>query len=627
MRLSLRLRILVAFVPLVVFLAAAGVAGLTQLTRTANRIDEILKENYASVKAMVELNDALERIESSFQIARLGHEDDARKAYDQAWPRFNEQFEIEEHNITIFPREQELVDQLRTLRKEYRTQGEKFFKAPNGSPDREAAFLGSAEGPGLRKLFEEIKNVSGEILRINQENMESARDEARKTARTALIGFCFSLAGLMIPVVGIAWYLLRAILRPIREVTEAAQAIAGSGQLDREVPIFSRDELGQLAEAFNAMTRQLREYRRSNLNRMMRAQKTAQATIDSFPDPILVIEPQGKVELANPAAARLLGVAPSPDAESSPVWSPPESLRQPLQDALQLQRAHDSSSFDEAVTFRFGDEDRTYLPQLRPIRDADGDTLGAAVVLNDVTRFRLLDQFKSDLVATVSHELKTPLTSVRLAIHVLLEEAVGPLNPKQTELLLDARENSERLLSMIEQLLSLARLEQPRGQPVLQPEDPVSLLRHAADSVRPRAEDKHLELIIKDAEVLPPVSVDTEQIGVALGNLLENAVTYTPTGGTITLSATLATDGHVLLTIADSGVGIPREYLPHVFERFFRVPRPGGQTGTGLGLAIVKEIVTAHRGEVSCESDTGKGTVFRIILPPWTGKEGGSDVH
>ena len=271
MRLSLRLRILLAFVPLVVFLAAAGVAGLTQLTRTANRIDEILKENYASVKAMVELNEALERIESSFQIARLGHEDDARKAYDQAWPRFNEQFEIEEHNITIFPREQELVDQLRTLRKEYRTQGEKFFKAPNGSPDREAVFLGSSEGPGLRKLFEEIKKVSGEILRINQENMESARDEARKTARTAPIGFCFSLAGLMVPVIGIAWYLLRAILRPIKAVTETAQAIAGSGQLDREVPIFSRDELGQLAEAFNAMTRQLREYRRSNLNQMIRA--------------------------------------------------------------------------------------------------------------------------------------------------------------------------------------------------------------------------------------------------------------------------------------------------------------------------------------------------------------------
>src|SRR5206468_13033843 len=114
-------------------------------------------------------------------------------------------------------------------------------------------------------------------------------------------------------------------------------------------------------------------------------------------------------------------------------------------------------------------EDHTDRPQVRPIRDVEGDTLGAAVVLNDVTRFRLLDQFKTDLVATVSHELNTPLTAVRLAVHVLLEEAVGPLTTKQAELLIDARENAERLLALIEQLLALARLQRTQDRTAFQP--------------------------------------------------------------------------------------------------------------------------------------------------------------
>src|SRR5262249_49759216 len=141
-------------------------------------------------------------------------------------------------------------------------------------------------------------------------------------------------------------------------------------------------------------------------------------------------------------------------------------------------------------------EERAYLPLVRSIRDAGGHTLGAAVVLHDVTRFRVLDQFKSDLVANVSHELKTPLTAVRLALHVLLEETIGPLTPKQTELLVDAGEGAERLLGMIDQLLSLARLQRPDGDERRTVEDPATLLRRAVDTARPRAEDKHVELVV-----------------------------------------------------------------------------------------------------------------------------------
>jgi signal transduction histidine kinase len=271
------------------------------------------------------------------------------------------------------------------------------------------------------------------------------------------------------------------------------------------------------------------------------------------------------------------------------------------------------------VTFHLGGEDRVYFPQVRPIRSPDGEPLGAAVVLNDVTQFRLLDRLKSDWVATVSHELKTPLTSVRLAVHVLLEEVVGPLEPKQVELLVEARENTERLLKLIEHLLALVRLEDGREQLDLRAVVPAELLRAAADEVATRAEDRRIAVVVEAAPDAPAVAVDPVRFGRALSNLLDNAIAYTDPGGTVTLSAVPMRDSRVRIAVGDTGIGIPAESLPHVFDRFFRVPGRDRTPGTGLGLAIVREVVVAHGGEIICASELGRGTTFTITLPATEG--------
>jgi signal transduction histidine kinase len=294
-------------------------------------------------------------------------------------------------------------------------------------------------------------------------------------------------------------------------------------------------------------------------------------------------------------------------------------LREPLAEALQRQRDYLPEGFDKAVALRSDGKECFFLPRILSIRDPYENTLGAAVLLQDVTRFQLLDQVKNNLVATVSHELKTPLTSIRLAVHLLLEEAAGPLDPKQTELLLDARDNAERLLATINNLLDLTHLERGPGGLDRRPEAPASLLREAAEAIRPRAEDKGVRVEVEAAVDLPAVEVDPGRFGHALNNLLDNAVAYTPAGGRIHLTAAAAGDT-VTLTVEDSGVGIAPEHLPHVFERFFRVPGQSRGGGTGLGLAIVHEIVTAHGGDITCESHPGEGTRFRITLPAWTGR-------
>jgi signal transduction histidine kinase len=484
-------------------------------------------------------------------------------------------------------------------------------------------------------LLSEVSNRIQTVLSDNHENLAAVEGEGLYEAlarihwavRVALYGFAGGLLATTLLAGLLAWHTFRRIIRPIQSITRSAQAI-GAGNLSQMVPVWSYDEIGELAETFNRMTRQLRDYRQTHLASLLRAQRTSQATIDSFPDPVLVVDPAGQVEMANPAARQVLGISlpprgteagsNSPGSANTPraiAWQPPEALVRPLADALQGHRPFLTQAFEQTISFRAGGEERAYLPQILPIEDPFGNTLGAAIVFNDVTRFRLLDQLKSNLVATVSHELKTPLTSVRLVLHLLLEETVGPLTPKQTELVLDARDNAERLLNIIEHLLALARLEDSRHTLHIQAEAVQALLQSAADAIGPRAEAKHITVAVDCPPDLPPIAVDSARLAHALGNLLDNALAYTPEGGRITLSAAPADNGRVQLTVADTGSGIPPEYLPNIFHRFFRVPGQSHGRGTGLGLSIVREIVTAHGGEITCDSQPGQGTAFRLTLP------------
>jgi signal transduction histidine kinase len=610
MTLTLRYRILLTLLPLLVLVAGMGGAAVFILHHLGGSIDAILRDNIDSVLYMEHLNEALERIDSSFQFALAGREAKARGQYQANWPSYEENLRLEQGNITI-EGEGELVARLTALTERYRRQGAAFYGRPARNPARHNDYF---ESGGLLDTFKELKDVSGQITTLNQDKMESTSQEAQRTARNALIGFAVGSAAAVLLAGWLALQTTQAILRPLRVMTQSAQAI-GLGNLDQVVAVPSRDELGDLAEAFNRMARQLRLYRQSDYSRLLRAQRTGQATIDSFPDPVLVVGPQGHVEMANPAAQHTLGLVVERDPESAAVaWQPPEALRQPLAEALRDQRPYLPERFDQAFALRADGREHFFLPRILPIRDPYGNTQGAAVLLQDVTRFRLLDQVKGNLVATVSHELKTPLTSIRLAVHLLLEEAVGPLEPKQVELLLDARDNAERLLAMVNNLLDLGRLERGHGPLERRPISPAVLLREGAEAVGPRAEAKEVAVSVEAADDLPPLAGDPAQLQHALGNLLDNALTYTDRGGRITLSAS-PSNGAIVLAVADTGRGIPAEHLPHVFERFFRVPGQQPKSGTGLGLAIVREIVTAHGGTVTCDSQPGAGTVFRLTLP------------
>ncbi len=408
----------------------------------------------------------------------------------------------------------------------------------------------------------------------------------------------------------IALLLSRSILEPIRAVTRGARAMT-RGELDQVVPATTRDELGELADAFNTMARTIREFRQAGTARLLRAQQTAQATIDSFPDPVVVVDPTGAVERANPAARQILGVTTS--ANGSIPWTPPPLLKAPLTEVIGGQPDYLPNSLEHALCFREHGQERYFLPRVLAIRGDQG-LLGAAMVLQDVTKFRLVDQLKSDMVSTVSHELKTPLTSLQMAVHLLLEEVVGPLTSKQIELLLAARQDTDRLLAMINDLLDLTRLEQGRLTLDSHPVASADLVAEAVERFRPRAEDAGVNLKGDVAFGLPPVLVDRERVGHVFDNLIGNALAHTGRGGTIRVAA--ADDGDVVrFMVEDTGEGIPPEHLGQIFEKFYRVPGSRSGGGAGLGLAIAREIVVAHGGTIHATSSPGVGTTFTFVLP------------
>jgi two-component system, NtrC family, sensor histidine kinase KinB len=201
-----------------------------------------------------------------------------------------------------------------------------------------------------------------------------------------------------------------------------------------------------------------------------------------------------------------------------------------------------------------------------------------------------------------------------MALHILLEEKIGSLTPKQADVLIAAREDSERLHGIIDNLLDISRIESGKMEMDIKPVSPGELVLNAAESFRGSAKDKGLNLTSDLPEDLPNVMADTNQISHVFANLISNALKYTPPQGTITISAQ-ADNEQVHVSVSDTGKGIAPQYLDRVFERFFRVPGQEMETGTGLGLSIVKEIVEAHNGELNAKSTEGEGSTFTFTLP------------
>jgi NtrC-family two-component system sensor histidine kinase KinB len=603
---TLQTKLLIGLLPTLAILVGLGLWAIIMFYRLGGNIDVILRENYRSILAAEGMKEAIERMDSGLLFAVGGRDEHGRRQFDANRPLFEENLRIEQNNITV-KGEGELADSLQTLFREYLAHADRFFALPAEPAERRSElYFGE-----LLPTFDKIRTRANDVLLLNQENMTAMDRRARNNAATSIRLMIGALLAAVALAVGASLLLSRSILKSIQAVTEGARALA-RGELDQIVPAASRDELGELANAFNEMARTLREYRQSGTARLLRAQKTAQATVDSFPDPVVVVDPMGAVEQANRTARRLLGVIPA--AEPPVPWFPAQPLQSLISDVLSGHGDYLPLSLEQAIPLSDAGQERYFLPRVLAIRTSSDELIGAAVAMVDVTKFHLLDRLKSDMVSTVSHELKTPLTSVQMAIHLLLEEVVGPLTPKQIELLLAARQDADRIHTMINDLLDLTRIEQGRVQLDLEAVRAAELVEEAVRRFQPQAEAGGVILTPEIEGHGLSVMVDRDRIEHVFDNLIGNAIQHTGRGGTIRVAAS-ASGERARFVVRDTGEGIGEEHLSHVFEKFYRIPTSRHSGGAGLGLAIVREIIMAHGGEIDVASVAGKGTTFTFTLP------------
>jgi len=592
-------RIFFGLAPLFILLVAMGAYAVSLFANLGNRVDVILRENFHSVLAGQQMKETAERMDSALFFSLVGEEERGRKMYAQNLPAFRESLRTELGNITL-PGEGELADKVKQLHSQYASRAEEFWNTADIEARRKMYF-----GEMLPK-FTEIKDTAQDIIRINQDNMVQADREARQLSAQSTRYMILAIGAGVVGAIYFATRLQRSILQPIHALTAVSKEL-GEGKLDQVVPVASQDELGQLADTFNKMATKLRAYRQAMGDQVLQARQMTEITFSAFPDPIIALTSDGRIDFTNPAANKFLYQIGQKDGLPPNVQEEVDRVFKGAPDFLPM-------SFERVIVFRVEDHEVFILPRVIGMRDEAGHIFGAAVILQDVTRLRLLDEVKSNLVSTVSHELKTPLTSVRMGLHLLLEERIGALNPKQTELLLAAREDSERLLRMINDLLDLAKLESGKAVLPSQAAEPQELIESSVADLRALVESRGSRLLTKIAPGLPKVFVEPRQIAHVFSNFVSNAVKHTKAGAEIVLQARNV-DGKVRFSVIDHGPGIVPQYQSRLFDRFFRVP-DSEVTGAGLGLAIAKEVVQTQGGSIGVKSNPGEGSEFYFDLPP-----------
>ena len=418
--------------------------------------------------------------------------------------------------------------------------------------------------------------------------------------RTLLIAGVLVAAGLFL-----AFVLAKRIVGPLQRLTESTVRIA-SGDLNARVSVDSTDEVGVLATEYNRMAENLRQLRSSDMGKLLMAQQTTEAAIDSLFDPVIVTDAGGRVTKLNPAAQEIFG------SENVGEVARDVRIAGAVAVALESQRPVAGDGMSAVLPFAVAGSERAFRLRTTPMRDNDHHLLGAVTLLEDITHLREIDRLKSEFIATASHELRTPLTSVQMGVHLLLERAAGELTDKQVEVLSACREDCERLDKLMRDLLDLSRIEAGESKPIFESLRTKDLIRDATKELRPQVESKGLEFTVETPVDLPSVKADRSQVERVLSNLVVNAMRYTK-HGEIKISAQ-PRGNSVAVSVADTGSGIPQEYLPHVFDKFVQVP--GAATGgAGLGLAISRLIVEAHGGQISVQSEQGKGSTFTFTLP------------
>ena len=558
MKIKTKIRLgLIFLLALILMLAFTGSFYVNKLADVSSAI---LKDNYESIQYTKNMIQALDEGDDDLSVKK-----------------FEENLVAEEHNITEVG-EKDAAIETRQLFEAYK----------NGKRDIKTESL-------LRQKILHVQELNMQaILRKNQTSTQTTK---KIFAYITILGtLCFLMSfTFVVNFPGM-------IADPIVVLTKGIKEIANRNYSSR-LNFAAKDEFGEVAEAFNSMAVLLDQYENSNINKLMMEKKRIETIISNFKDAIVGIDEKRNVLFANPVALSILGMA---ETDISGKYAPDVALNNDLFRTL-LQ----SDEKDKLLKI-FADGKESYFTKESLDIINDGSHIGQVIILRNITRFQELDVAKTNFIATISHELKTPISSIKMSLKLMEDERVGGLNDEQKKLLENIKDDSQRLLKITAELLDLAQVESGNIQLNISPIKPALIVEQGIKSAQNLAELKNISIEIEMSSDLPTVYADADKASWVLLNFLTNAIKYSNDDSRIIVSVQPSENG-IEFSVKDFGKGIEEKYLGKIFEKFFQVPgSPNG--GNGMGLAISKEIIEKHDGSISAVSEYGKGSAFTFQL-------------
>lgn len=613
---TLKGKISLVYIGLVLLIAFVGSISVANLIMLQKSINGLMNENYISISAMEGARDALNQ-ENTAILKYLELNDragiDSFYEYNQT---FEQQFQRERDNVTE-PGEQKIVNAINVDYGEWQHGFALFQNLRDLKGNATAAdYYRSTLAPQAEKISQELNQITS----LNQAAMLKKKNSAAANAGTSLdIILVISLAA----VAGgylLSRYLVNRFLRPIRLLTDSISEVR-AGELNTRLDIKTGDETEKLIHEFNEMIQRLSAYEKSTMGSLMDEKNKSVAIVKSISDPLIVLDSNFKIVMTNKASEEFF------EFDETSVLG--RHFLEAIREGDFFSFITTSMDSKETVCEKviYFDKGNGYYFNVIITKNLDGEdrTKGCIILMQNVTGFKELERIKTDFVATVSHEFKTPLTSIIMGASMLEGGNLGVLNTEQQDVIKAMIEDSEKLSGFVTELLEVSKLESGRAVYTF---EPCSLSAIVEGSVRQFSETAQRENVTITNDVdenLAPVYADFERVSWVMNNLLSNALKYTKSGDFITISAK-ANGDFIEISVKDTGDGIPAEYLDRIFDKFVQVNGHDIEArGTGLGLAVAKEIVSAHRGEISVESELDVGSTFKFTLPVfqrnYTGRE------
>jgi len=546
---------------LFLLLLLSGGMGIYNLVRLKNDAKMILEDNYESL----DYCHIMQRQLDSFNIDRP----DALRNFEDALRK-------QENNVTE-PGEYNATAALRS--------------------DFDKLKKGDSSTPVIRDMHKQLHF----ILNANMNAIERKNSRTETKAENALTLISVIAAVIFLVAFTFSFNFPSVLTDPIRKLTEAIQEISRKNYKYR-IHIKNKDEFGQMADAFNAMAERLEYFESSNLNKLMFEKSRAEAVINSLKDASIGVDKNSIILFANNQALQLLGL------EAKDIVGRPASEVAERNDLFRfLLNEKNNIPFKVVVD---GKENYFTKEIIEVQQEGSRNTV---IVVRNITSFKELDVAKTNFIATISHELKTPLASSDFSLKLLEDGRNGKLTKDQKDLVHQLKLDNQRMLRILSELLNMSQVEAGKIQLEIRPVKPASIANNAINTTSAAAKEKEIHFERNYDEELPSVRADAEKTGWVLNNFLSNAIKYSSAGSKISVNIKLV-DGSIQFSVKDQGTGIPGEYLPKIFERFFKVPG-ASKTGTGLGLAISKEFIEAEGGKIWVKSTKGEGSEFGFDLP------------